>query len=232
MRQWLDSCIGPVTLVMQLCTLQAPKGCCFNYWTEDANTEHGVTNLTNASPDNDANDYVASALVAFIEGQAAKNAPFMAQVSFHNCHIPFIGTPAERARCSNNESCLPPTGSDTASGRAGGAYSSSELDFYACLNEFDEGVGSIIATLKRLDYYDNTMIWFTTDNGSVPPLSSPPSCTFFKMTPKNLDLRCGLHPAPAVVVGATRLESSIRKFKSHFIYVAHLRTLSRRRVIK
>ena len=45
------------------------------------------------------------------------------------------------------------------------SYSFAELDFYACLNEFDEGVGSIIAALKRLDYYDNTMIWFTTDNG-------------------------------------------------------------------
>ena len=32
----------------------------------------------------------------------------------------------------------------------------------ACLNEFDEAVGTIIAALKRLQYYDNTMIWFTT----------------------------------------------------------------------
>ena len=42
---------------------------------------------------------------------------------------------------------------------------SKELDFYACMNEFDEGVGTIIAALKRLGYYDNTMIWLTTDNG-------------------------------------------------------------------
>ena len=43
-------------------------------------------------------------------------------------------------------------------------YTSAELDFYACLNEFDEGVGTVIDALKRLGYYDNTMIWFTTDN--------------------------------------------------------------------
>ena len=42
-------------------------GCCFNYWWEDADSAHGVTNLTNPSPDNDANDYLATALVAFIE---------------------------------------------------------------------------------------------------------------------------------------------------------------------
>ena len=143
----------------------APKGCCFNYWWNNQSAEHGVSNLTEASPDNDANDYVASALIGFIEAQAAKDAPFMAQISFHNCHIPFIGTPEEVAKCSANETCLAPTGSDVSSGRAGGAYDAAELDFYACLNEFDEGVGSIIDALKRLGYYDNTMIWFTTDNG-------------------------------------------------------------------
>jgi hypothetical protein len=133
-------------------------GCCFNYWWEDADSAHGVTNLTNPSPDNDANDYLATALVAFIETQAKVTQPFMAQISFHNCHIPFIGTPPERARCNATESCNGPL-----PGAAG--YSSAELDFYACMNEFDEGVGTIIAALKRLGYYDNTMIWLTTDNG-------------------------------------------------------------------
>lgn len=139
----------------------APRGCCFNYWSDDVNAEHGVTNLTRPSPDNDANDYLASALVQFIEHQADKNMPFMAQISFHNCHIPFIGTPSERAKCASNESCVAPGGID----RIGGPYNSAELDFYACLNEFDEGVGTIIDALKRVGYYDNTMIWFTTDNG-------------------------------------------------------------------
>ena len=138
-------------------------GCCFNYWWNDADSAHGVTNLTNASPDNDANDYLAKSLVHWIESR--DGAPFMAQISIHNCHVPFIGTPAERARCNSTDSCLGPTGDDTSSGRAGGAYTSPELDFYACLNEFDEAVGTLIAALKRLDYYDNTMIWFTTDNG-------------------------------------------------------------------
>jgi hypothetical protein len=32
----------------------------------------------------------------------------------------------------------------------------------ACLNEFDEAVGTIIGALRRLRLYDNTLIWFTT----------------------------------------------------------------------
>lgn len=131
-------------------------GCCFNYWWNDVDAEHGVTNLTDASPDNDANDYLADSFVRFVEARAG--APFMAQISFHNCHIPFIGTPTERGKCNSTETCNPILpGTEP--------YSSAELDFYACLNEFDEAVGTVFSALKRLGYYDNTMIWFTTDNG-------------------------------------------------------------------
>ena len=135
-----------------------PKGCCFNYWWNDPTSAHGVTNLTNFSPDNDANDYLASAFVGFVESRAALKKPFMAQISFHNCHIPYIGTPTERAKCKANETCQPPLPGSL-------EYSSSELDFYSCLNEFDEAVGTVLSALKRLGYYNNTMIWFTTDNG-------------------------------------------------------------------
>ena len=58
-------------------------------WGDD-DAAHGVTNLTNASPDDDAT-YNAQAFVNFVESLGG--APFLAQISFHNCHIPFIGTP-------------------------------------------------------------------------------------------------------------------------------------------
>jgi hypothetical protein len=71
------------------------------------------------------------------------------------CHIPFIGTPEERTKCSENETCNSPLAGSM-------PYSSAELDFYACLNEFDEAVGTMLDALKTNDYYENTMIWFTT----------------------------------------------------------------------
>ena len=43
------------------------SGCCFNYWWESDQAEHGVTNLTNPSPDNDANDYLAKSFAAWAE---------------------------------------------------------------------------------------------------------------------------------------------------------------------
>lgn len=55
------------------------------------------------------------------------------------------------AECSNNASCVPPlAGSEP--------YGDEELDFYACLNEFDNSVGTVLSALKRLGYYENTMI--------------------------------------------------------------------------
>jgi len=68
----------------------------------------------------------------------------------------YIGTPTERARCNSTETCREPPA------LVPNPYTSAELDFYACLNEFDEAVGTMIGALKRLGYYDNTMIWFTT----------------------------------------------------------------------
>ena len=100
-------------------------GCCFNYWWGDEDAPHGVTNFTEPTPDDDAL-YNADSFVRFLEQQ--EGAPFLAQISFHNCHIPFVGTAERKADCNSTNSCAPVLpGAD--------AYSEEELDFYACLNE-------------------------------------------------------------------------------------------------
>ena len=136
----------------------AQPGCCFNYWRGDTNAAHGVANQTHPSPDDDAS-HNADAFVRFVEDLHGK--PFLAQISFHNCHVPFVGTAASKAACNSTATCnakLPGTL----------PYSDSELDFYACLNELDHSVGTVIDALKALKtvdgdaYFDNTLIWFTT----------------------------------------------------------------------
>ena len=117
----------------------AAPGCCFNYWHGDAAAPHGVRNHTLPTPDDDAT-YNADAFVRFAESLGG--APFLAQVSFHTCHIPFVGTPARVAACnaSGSAECAPPL--------AGAApYNHQELDFYACLNELDSSVGTVSSTV-------------------------------------------------------------------------------------
>ena len=112
----------------------AKKGCCFNYWWNDARAPHGVANLTRPSPPDDA-AYLADAFVRFLERQ--RGAPFLAQISFHNCHVPFVGTAARRAACAGGAACAPPL-------PGAAAYSDDELDFYACLTELDHAVGAVL----------------------------------------------------------------------------------------
>jgi len=135
-----------------------PNGCCFNYWWEDNSTEWGITNLTNPVGEDDS-AYLTSAFLGFLKAREGK--PFAAQVSFHNCHIPYIGTDAARAKCRSGETCQPTNGRGTAAAN----FTDAELDFYACMNELDASVGRILDTLESEGYYDNTFIWFTTDNG-------------------------------------------------------------------
>ena len=137
-----------------------PDGCCFNYWTEDAGAPHGVTNLTAPSDADDA-AYVASAFLDGFLGALAPEEPFAAQLSFHNCHIPFIGQPASRAACAAGDACA----ADDGRGTARADFSDAQLDFFACLNELDAAVGAVLDRLDALGRYEDTFVWFTTDNG-------------------------------------------------------------------
>ena len=134
-----------------------PDGCCFNYWWNNGSDPlgHGVTNYTERIGDDDT-AYLSDSFERFVAARGG--APFVAQISFHNCHIPFVGSDAARAACAANETCRPP-----APGAA--PYTSAELDFYACLTELDAAVGRVLATLDAHGYGRDTMTWFTTDNG-------------------------------------------------------------------
>jgi len=84
--------------------------------------------------------------------------PFAAQISFHNCHIPYVGTKERRAACLANQTC-------NATRAPNLPYTEAQLDFYACLTELDNSVGIVLKALEDHGYRENTMIWFTTDNG-------------------------------------------------------------------
>ena len=135
-----------------------PAGkCCFNYWWEDNTAPHGITNLTNLVGEDDS-AYIADSFDRFV--QDLDGAPFFAQLSFHNCHIPFIGSKEAREACKAGKTCKP------------GNYTYAQLDYYACMNELDASIGKVLESLKQYGYRDNTMVWLTTDNG--PESNCPP----------------------------------------------------------
>eukprot|EP00928_Gymnodinium_smaydae_P039784 TRINITY_DN27104_c0_g1_i1.p1 TRINITY_DN27104_c0_g1~~TRINITY_DN27104_c0_g1_i1.p1 ORF type:complete len:615 (-),score=33.83 TRINITY_DN27104_c0_g1_i1:147-1991(-) len=180
----------------------APNGCCFNYWWENASSPHGISNLTNPSYDDDS-AYIAEAFVGFLESRRGR--PFAAQVSFHNCHIPFIGTAAARQKCRDGTTCA----SRNKHGDSPDNFTDFELDYYACLSELDNAVGTIINALDTLGYYNNTFIWFATDNG--PEINCGPdgycSDSHFRQAPgdagplrgRKRDIWEGGHRVPTIV---------------------------------
>jgi arylsulfatase A-like enzyme len=143
-----------------------PEGhCCFNYWWDDPMSPHGVTNLTHPTPADDSL-YLADAFSRFLAERKLQQKPFLAQISFHNCHIPFIGSKEARDSCARGETCRPPAPGEP-------PYTDEELDFYACMTELDNAIGIILDAVKTSGYYDNTMTWFTADNG--PEMNCPPN---------------------------------------------------------
>ncbi|KAG7354291.1 sulfatase [Nitzschia inconspicua] len=143
-----------------------PEGeCCFNYWWDDPMAPHGVTNLTWPTPLDDSL-YLADAFSRFLEERSSSEKPFLAQISFHHCHIPFIASEKAKRDCAAGKTCrLPEKGEPP--------YTDQELDYYACLTELDNAVGIILRAVQEYGYYNNTMIWFATDNGpehNCPPL--------------------------------------------------------------
>jgi arylsulfatase A-like enzyme len=134
-----------------------PNHCCFNYWWDDPFGAHGVTNTTEAPTEPDDALYLVDAFSRFLHERQSQQLPFFAQISFHNCHIPFIGSDEAVESCKRNETCRTPVDKP---------YTAEELDFYACLTQLDTAVGHILALLESTGYFANTMIWMSSDNGT------------------------------------------------------------------
>lgn len=179
----------------------ASRGCCFNYWWNNESAQHAVSNLSNPIPP-DETLYISDSFDRFLDGLDGR--PFVAQLAFHNCHIPFVGTPDQRAACMNGTTC-----SETPDSGPLSNLTSAQLDFYACLNELDAAVGRALDALDKYGYGQNTLTWLATDNG--PEVNCQPEgiCdhTHFESAPgdagllrgRKRDIWEGGHRIPSVV---------------------------------
>lgn len=84
-------------------------------------------------------------LEAFVNGSVAAGKPFLAQVSFHQVHIPYISPPQFRSLYAQ--------------------YNLNEQDYYGAITAMDAQVGRVRQILAAAGVADNTMIIFTADNG-------------------------------------------------------------------
>jgi arylsulfatase A-like enzyme len=174
-EKWADQCLFGHNTALTHCgggpgpDPEAGKGCCFNYWWDNASSPHGVSNLSNPVPPDDT-DYVSDSFDRFLDGLNGR--PFVAQLAFHNCHIPYVGTPQQRQLCQEGVTCT-----ESASSGPLSNLTSAQLDFYACLNELDGAVGRVLSSLDAYGYGNNTLSWLATDNGPEKDCEPEGYCT-------------------------------------------------------
>ncbi|MDP7276011.1 MAG: sulfatase-like hydrolase/transferase [Planctomycetaceae bacterium] len=83
--------------------------------------------------------------VPFIESAAKDKSPFLAVIWFHAPHLPVVAGPKYTALYADQPDY--------------------HRHYYGCITALDEQVGRLRATLDRLGIAENTMLWYSADNG-------------------------------------------------------------------
>jgi len=91
----------------------------------------------------------------FIREQAKAEAPFFAYVNFGSPHSPHRAAQEFKDLYKD----LPPN----------------KQDYWGEVSGVDAAVGILRAELRKLGIADNTLVWFTSDNGGITPESQEPS---------------------------------------------------------
>ena len=120
---------------------------------------HQVPGLaaTGGGPGEYLTDRLTDEALRFIESHRAK--PFFLYLAHYAVHSPFMGKKEEVEEASKQ----PP-----ADGQGNAVYS-------AMLRSVDDSVGRILEKLKALHLYENTIVVFTSDNGGVVHIGTPPA---------------------------------------------------------
>lgn len=105
----------------------------------------------------DDSDFIVDEFSKFLSDTLDKKLPFFAYIPFHSVHQNFIATPPYDALYNHNKT-----------------LSTKEVDYFASISAMDNAVGRIRHLLQEYDIYNNTMVWFASDNG---PAANNPGST-------------------------------------------------------
>ena len=116
---------------------------CTNYYT---NTSNDIEGWPEAIPGGDSN-FIYSLAEKYIKEQVKENKPFFLYLPFHAVHIRYIATKPYQRMYRN--------------------YNLKQVDYYGAISELDEAMGRLRKLLKDLGIQNNTLLWFSSDNGAT-----------------------------------------------------------------
>jgi arylsulfatase A-like enzyme len=121
--------------------LDDPEECVFwgtHYWT-------GPGEIAERDFSGDDSDILIDEAIDFILAGEGSEQPFFSVVWFHTPHLPLVGGPQDLARYSDHDF--------------------HERTYYAAVSAMDRAIGRLRTALAERGLAENTVLWFTSDNG-------------------------------------------------------------------
>lgn len=109
-----------------------------HYW-------RGESEVVTEELSGDDSRIIIDEVIDFVEQEGEEDQPFFAVVWFHTPHLPLVAGPEDQARYSEHEFF--------------------ERTYYGAVSAMDREVGRLRDALRARGLADNTLLWFTSDNG-------------------------------------------------------------------
>jgi len=122
---------------------------CNNYYTIDTNNSGGLKEWPDAIPGDDSH-FLFTLAENYIREQVKLQKPFFLYLPFHTVHIRYIATDKMRERYLKEN-----------------GYTEDQADYFGAITAMDEVIGKLRKLLKELGIKDNTLFWFSSDNGAL-----------------------------------------------------------------
>ena len=103
----------------------------------------------------DDEDFLVSQFESLLQRAVAQDRPFLAVIFFHGAHIPYVASPATRARYANVSSVA----------RGGLPMDENEQDYWGTITQIDAAVGRVRSLLRVHGVENDTWVSVTADNG-------------------------------------------------------------------
>ena len=116
---------------------------CTNYYT---NKSDSIIGWPEPILEGDS-QFIWSLSQNYIEVQVKAKKPFFLFISFHTVHIRYIASEHYKAMYQDKQ------------------YDLNHLDYYGAISEMDDVMGKLRKLLKELGIHNNTLLWFSSDNG-------------------------------------------------------------------
>ena len=120
---------------------------CFNYYTV---FDNGTLKGLDQPLFGDDTHYIVSLFEEYLEKASKSNKPFFVYLPFHTVHVRYLATEGFIRNYT------------------GKGYSQQQIDYLGAISAMDDAIGKVRDLLKRYNVSNNTMLWFTSDNGPAP----------------------------------------------------------------